>query len=285
MRILKKIKEDSLLRYYDVSKPVTLQTDASKTAVGATLIQEGHPIAFASKALTRSQQNYHQIKLECLALLFGVTRFYEYVYGADLTVETDHKPLESIFKKPLSSCPARLQSMRLRIQDYSPKVVYIPGDDMTYADLLSRDLQDLEVLDIDVRNEVATSQLVLTESVEQLIDSAYKKRPEMKLLREVVKTGWPDKIKQIDKSIQMYWPYRDELGIGGKYLCKGTRVIIPEDKQTIETMLKRLHYGHIGINRTMSLAKDSMFWPGITKDITDMISKCKACQSESNNNQ
>ena len=61
------------------------------------LLQEGHPIAYASKALTSSQQNYAQIKKEMFAIVFGCTWFHEYIYGIQaIEVETDHKPLETI---------------------------------------------------------------------------------------------------------------------------------------------------------------------------------------------
>ena len=75
--------------------------DASLKGLGAVLLQEGHPITYTSKALTRTQQNYAQIEKEMLAILFGCVRFHEYIYGIpDIEVETDHKPLEAILRKP-----------------------------------------------------------------------------------------------------------------------------------------------------------------------------------------
>ena len=61
-----------------------------------------------------------------------------YTYGADIDVITDHKPLESTFKKPLHKVPPRLQRMRLRLQKYHVKVRYVPGKYLYVADTLSR---------------------------------------------------------------------------------------------------------------------------------------------------
>ena len=75
-------------------------------------MQGGQPIAYSSRSLTNCEKRYAQIEKECLAICFGMSRFDQYVYGkSDITVETDHKPLESIFRKPLSRAPKRIQKM------------------------------------------------------------------------------------------------------------------------------------------------------------------------------
>ena len=57
-----RIVKDATLRYYDRSKPVTLQVDASQYGLGAALLQEGKPVAFASKALTDVERRYANIE-------------------------------------------------------------------------------------------------------------------------------------------------------------------------------------------------------------------------------
>ena len=44
---------DTTLRYFDPSLPVIIQVDASQVGLGAALLQNGKPVAFASKALTK----------------------------------------------------------------------------------------------------------------------------------------------------------------------------------------------------------------------------------------
>ena len=124
----------STLAYFDTSKPITIQTDASKRGVGATLLQHGRPVAYASKSLTKTESNYCNIEREMLGIVFGLERFHHYAYGHHVTIETDHKPLESITRKHLMNAPPRLMRMLLRIQKYDITVKYVPGKDIPIAD-------------------------------------------------------------------------------------------------------------------------------------------------------
>ena len=84
-----------VLKYYDLNEEVTLQCDASETGLGAALLQNGQPVAFASRTLTPTEQRYAQIEKECLAIVFGCDKFDQYLHGRDfITVHSDHKPLE-----------------------------------------------------------------------------------------------------------------------------------------------------------------------------------------------
>jgi hypothetical protein len=77
---LKKAKQLILIQpvlvYFDPSKPITLQVDASKYGLGAALLQEMKPVAFASKSLNATEENYAQIEKELYAILFGCQRFH-----------------------------------------------------------------------------------------------------------------------------------------------------------------------------------------------------------------
>ena len=95
-----------LLRYYDRTKPVVVQADASQRGLGACLLQEGQPIAFDSKSLTDTETRYANIERELLAIVFACQQFNTYVLGRPFTVDSDHKPLEMIHQKSLASaCP------------------------------------------------------------------------------------------------------------------------------------------------------------------------------------
>jgi hypothetical protein len=69
-----------------------------KTKLIVYLLQSGQPVAYISKVLTETQQRYPQIENEATAIRYGCQRLHEMVYGKRLTIETDHKPLETIFK-------------------------------------------------------------------------------------------------------------------------------------------------------------------------------------------
>ena len=98
------------LHFFDPSKELTLENDASDYGIGSALLQEGKPVAFASRSLTPSERNYAQLEKEMLAAVYGLEKFHQYTYGRHLTVVTDHKPLVAISKKSLSKSPKSLQS-------------------------------------------------------------------------------------------------------------------------------------------------------------------------------
>ena len=127
----------AVLTYFDVSKPVTITCDASQTGSDAILLQDNKPIAYASSALTNPETRYAQIEKDLLAVIFTFTRFHQYVYGKEVEVKSDHKPLESITKKPLSAAPPRLQRMLLQLQIYTFTLAYKPGKDVVLANTLS----------------------------------------------------------------------------------------------------------------------------------------------------
>ena len=94
-----------VLRYFDPNEETVLQCDASDTGLGASLMQKGQPVAYASRSLIDTERNYAQIEKELLAIVFGTEKFNQYTYGRRVIVESDHKPLETIYKKPLVSAP------------------------------------------------------------------------------------------------------------------------------------------------------------------------------------
>ena len=132
------LSETPVLKYFDPEIEPVLQCDASMHGLGACLMQDGHPVAYASRSLTPTEANYAQIEKELLAIVFGMEKFETYLYGRKVLVESDHKPLEAILKKGLLSAPKRLQRMLLRLQRYDIEVIYKKGTLMFMADTLSR---------------------------------------------------------------------------------------------------------------------------------------------------
>ena len=88
-----------------------IQCDASKKGLGAALLQEGQPIAFTSRTVTDTETRYAQIDMEMLAIVFAAEKFDQHSFGYSVTMKSDHKPLETILKRPLFSAPKRLQGM------------------------------------------------------------------------------------------------------------------------------------------------------------------------------
>lgn len=90
-------------------------------------MQDGHPVVYASRALTHTECNYAQIEKEFLAVVFGMERFENNTYGRHIKVESDHKPLKIIQRKSRVVAPRRLQQMLLRLQKFEYNIVYKKG--------------------------------------------------------------------------------------------------------------------------------------------------------------
>ena len=103
--------------------------------LGATLLQEGQPVAYASHLLPETEQRYAEIEKELLAVVFMFERHDQYLHGR--RVHSDHRPLQSIAAKPITAAPKHLQRVLLRLQRYDFTIVYCPGKEMSNANTLS----------------------------------------------------------------------------------------------------------------------------------------------------
>ena len=90
-----------VLAYYKPGEPLELRCDSSQAGLGVALMQGGHSIAYASRALTETETRYAQIEKQMLEIAFAVEKFNDYTFGNKTIVFSDHKPLESILKKSL----------------------------------------------------------------------------------------------------------------------------------------------------------------------------------------
>lgn len=132
------ITETPVLPFFDKTRDIVVSEDACSYGVGGVLLQEGHPVAYASAALTPTQQKYAQIEKELLAIVFACEHFHYYTYGRIVTVQTDHKPLIGLQQKDFEKITPRLQRLLLRLQRYDVRLTYVPGKELTVADALSR---------------------------------------------------------------------------------------------------------------------------------------------------
>ena len=98
-----------VLAYFKKDKNHIIQTDASKTGLGAVLLQDDQPMVYASRALTDMECRYSNIERELLGVIFGLEGLHHYTFGKPITVETDHQPLTSIWKKTIATSSPRLQ--------------------------------------------------------------------------------------------------------------------------------------------------------------------------------
>ena len=206
-----------VLAYYDLDKPVVLQTDASDYALGSALLQPNdkgklQPVAFTSSSMSPTEQRYSQIEKECLAICNCFQKFDQWLYGkSDIEVHTDHQPLETIYKKPLNKAPARLQRMLMKLQRYRFNLTYKRGPTLHLADTLSRAALpqpiSARVTPFDVfRMEMESSELSrnarLEESTENHLREETSKDNTLTALHKVIVHGWPEDRSIISESLR-----------------------------------------------------------------------------------
>ena len=75
---------------------------------------------------------------ELLGVVFGLKRLHHYTFGHSITVETDHQPLTSIWKKTIPTSTPRLHRLLLRLAQYNVNIQYLRGKENVIADALSR---------------------------------------------------------------------------------------------------------------------------------------------------
>ena len=203
-----------VLKFYSLDEEVTLQCDASEKGLGATLLQNKQPVAFASRALSKTEQNYAQIEKECLSIVFGCERFRQYLLGRNtIYVEADHKPLEVIFKKPLLSAPKHLQHMLLRLQHYNLDVNYKKGSEMYITDFLSRaslphshdKTNDYDIFSLELENMNFAEFLRISDTRLQQIQKLTCSDCQLQTLKTTILAGWPNCKDGIHPSIREFW--------------------------------------------------------------------------------
>ena len=277
------LTSNTILQYYDVTKPVLISVDASMRGLGAAMIQENKVVAYASRSLTPTQQRYAQIEKEALAVVFGCSKFHKYIYGKpDVKIESDHKPLENILKKPIHNAPMRIQRMLLKLQPYSFSLVYTKGKDIGLADCLSRfpctpgtqQLEDdLMICKIDTFFSPQHEEIVqATQEDEELVE-----------LKRIIFMGWPEYKNDVPVEIRMYWGYREELSTYNGVVYKGNRVVVPKSLRS--RMVKMLHKSHLGMVGTKQRARDLVFWPSMNAELEEVVVKCEVCLRHRNKQQ
>ncbi len=273
-----------VLRLFDPDKQLLIQCDASSKGLGACLIQVGQPIAYASRSLIAAE-NYAQIEKELKAIVFSTERFNQYIYGRHTIVHSDHKPLEAITKKPLHNASPRLQMMLLQLMKYDLEVKWVPGKQMYIADTLSRAYsdappgeqrdQDDRCEEMEMRIHTLVTGLPVSQSRLDQLRQATDEDESLQEMKRILRKGWPNHIKSVNSELKSYWHIKDEIHEAEGLLFVGERLIIPASMRGL--MLQKVHESHQGMDKCKSRARSVMYWPGMSRDIDDLVSRCGVC--------
>uniref|UniRef100_A0A1Y1K6Q2 RNA-directed DNA polymerase n=1 Tax=Photinus pyralis TaxID=7054 RepID=A0A1Y1K6Q2_PHOPY len=276
------VTSNQILAHFNPNLKLKLTCDASPYGLGCVLSHilgngDEKPIAFASRSLSKAERDYSQIDKEATAIIFGIKRFHQYLYGNRFTLLTDHKALVSIFgeKKGIPVMAAsRLQRYAVILAGYNFEVKYTTSKDNTVADCLSRTpLVESE------RNECHNYDFsflnIILESIpitEKEIKSQIQKDIHLRRVYNYVTSDWPE---IIDDELKPYFIRRHEIFVENEILMWGHRVIIP--KELRNKLLLELHSEHFGVVKMKQLARSYMWWPKCDRDIENITKTCEIC--------
>lgn len=280
-----KIVTSQWLVHFDPSKPISLICDAGPYGVGAvlniTIDNVERPCYFVSSSLSAAEKNYAQLHREALAIVFAVKKLHKFIYGHEVIVYTDCKSLESLLSKEKNlDCVINSRFVRwiLFLQGYNLTVKFRPSSQTKCADMLSR-LPINESTEVeDVKLNISNVINIINENSEENVkfDEIKKEMKNNVLCRqlyEYVLNGWPEKRP---KNLERFWQVKNSLDIQDECIFYGERAFIPPKLRF--KFLKMIHKEHSGIVRSKQIARQSIWWPNLDKDIEDFVKECRACQ-------
>ncbi|KAJ0492793.1 putative nucleotidyltransferase, Ribonuclease H [Helianthus annuus] len=239
----------------DMSKVFTIETDASGKGIGAVLMQEGHPIAFISKALSARQQAFSVYERELLAIIFAVQYWHHYLSQGHFIIKTDQKSVKYLLEQKITT---PLQQVWLsKLMGYDFEIVYKQGNDNRAADALSR-VHSPALLTISVN----TFDPVIWDRVQLTWESD----PKLKSIKEGLLTG------------QLHPKY----SWNGQALLKKGKIPVGKDGNLQKDIILLCHNsamgGHSGIHATVQRIKSLFTWKGLHKQVRNVVRPCNVCQ-------
>ena len=200
------------------------------------------------------------------------------------TLETDQKPLVSIYKKHMVEISPRIQRLIVRSFPYQLfDIQYRKGKEIPLADALSRvtptPVEEDGIQPPIVAVNLITSNIPVSSTEIELIREETSKDSTLTLLRHYIHMGWPIDHRMLPQELHTFWNYREDLSMENGLITKGARLLIPSTLR--RKVLEQIHDGHLGIEKCMLKARDSVFWPGISNDIQETVEKCGICQASS----
>ena len=213
--------------------------------------------------------------------MWACEKFSFYILGKRFKLQTDHKPLVPLLStKQLDSLPPRILRFRLR---YAYDIEYVPGKLLCVADTLSRgptgstSPEDwLHESDTEMFVEAVMEwALPACEGRLAIYQKQQEEDPDCSQVIQFCKTGWPTK-REIPGCLKSYWEARALLTLSTTgLLLYGTRIVVPISLH--DETLRKIHQGHQGITKCRLRAQMAVWWPGLSRQISDRVKDCREC--------
>ena len=285
------------LSYFQFGAPTRIETDASRTkGLGFALLQyqdeKWRLIQCGSRFLSDAESRYAMIELECLAVVWAIRKCHVFLAGSPFSVVIDHKPL-----LPILNCYTldridnpRLLRLVMKLQSYQLVAEWRRGKDHCVADALSRSpVEQPNAADSAMEAELNDKPAVVA-TVRQLTDHPMDGLLDLKtdqlladtaadyeyqLLVKYVQEGFPEDRTTLPMALHPYWNVRSHLSVDDGIVLKGSQIVIPRNLR--RTVLTNLHASHQGRERTQRRARQIVYWPGISNDVSNVVSSCEKC--------
>ena len=194
----------------------------------------------------------------------------------------DHKPLVFLLgRKPIDELPLQIQRFRMCLMKFSYRISHVPGKHLVIANTLScSPATQILIVDREFTKEVDAyvnmiiASILATDRMLQDIKSAQSTDHTCQRILEYLQAGWPIK-HQVPADVKHYLPISTELSLQEGLLMRDSRIVIP--KSLREGILQKIHSGHQGITKCQTRAKQSVWWPGISKGIEALVENCPTC--------
>ncbi|XP_011699846.1 PREDICTED: uncharacterized protein LOC105457091 [Wasmannia auropunctata] len=214
----KRLAEATLLAHPLENAKLIIKTDASNNAMGAVLEQQQagnwKPLGFFSKKLSETQQKYSTYDRELLAMYSALKFFRHMVEGQDVTILTDHKPLQYAFQQPLDKASERQRRQLSFISEITTEIIYVAGKENTVADTLSR----VETINMPI--VVTTDELYEEQQKDEELQTLLRSKTALTLKKlrlddgdKAIYCDVTDQIRKIDAQVTKDVPILDVLEI------------------------------------------------------------------------
>ena len=293
------LTSDRVLANYDPMKPTRIYVDDGPAGVAATVAQsyevEGidhpvwRPVMHTSRAKTAAEMNYGKVDGESLAVLTGIHSNKMYLYGTKFTVVVDHEPLVPMYSSHSKSLPFRVAKHKSKLRGFDFHLIYEPGL-TTPAPYGSRHPPPARTYNSTERAELGVEEEedaeIIVNRIGEVIDAVT-----LPILKHHTETDTT--LQMLKKDIQAgrlrpelittgYKGCFNELSAKDGVILRDSRLLIPPSLRP--DVLGAAHEGHAARDSMTRQLRQTVWWPGITRDIREYTASCLGCAAAENRN-